>query len=225
MVEIPWVLSRLLPIGRVLEVGHAFAEPAYLAGLLRSGVEPSGRTSRARCRGVETVEADVRSLPFPDRSFDQPSSSRRSSTSAPTTPCTASPPSATAGRCGSRRCGSSGVFSAGEEACSSRCRSASPATTAGSVRRTSRAGRRCSPKQGFFVDELELYELSRTAGARRARSIRAGFATGSAGRPRRRCSAPTSRRGDCAACWLRAESARLHGVAQPAPTGACVRTT
>ena len=39
VVEIPWVLSRLRASGRVLEVGYAFAEPAYLAGLLRAGVE------------------------------------------------------------------------------------------------------------------------------------------------------------------------------------------
>ena len=72
VVEIPWVLSRLLAIGRVLEVGYAFAEPAYLAGLLRSGVELVGADLAARdVEGIETVAADVRSLPFPDRSFDQ----------------------------------------------------------------------------------------------------------------------------------------------------------
>src|SRR5204863_5635984 len=35
VIEIPWVLSRLDP-GRLLEVGYAFAEPAYVAGLLEA---------------------------------------------------------------------------------------------------------------------------------------------------------------------------------------------
>lgn len=72
VVEIPWVLSRLRAGGRVLEVGYAFAEPAYLAGLLRAGVELVGVDLAARdVDGMETVEADARRLPFPDRSFDQ----------------------------------------------------------------------------------------------------------------------------------------------------------
>jgi len=72
VVEIPWVLSRLRPSARVLEVGYAFAEPAYLAGLLRAGVELVGADLATReIEGMETVEADVRELPFPDRSFDQ----------------------------------------------------------------------------------------------------------------------------------------------------------
>ena len=72
MVEIPWVLSRLRAGGRVLEVGYAFAEAAYLAGLLRAGVELVGADLAARdVDGMETVEADVRGLPFPDHSFDQ----------------------------------------------------------------------------------------------------------------------------------------------------------
>ena len=72
VVEIPWVLSRLRPSGRVLEVGYAFAEPAYLAGLLRAGVELVGADLATReVEGMEVVEADVRELPFFDRSFDQ----------------------------------------------------------------------------------------------------------------------------------------------------------
>ena len=67
MVEIPWVLSRLRAGGRVLEVGYAFAEAAYLAGLLRAGVELVGADLAARdVDGMETVEADVRALPFPE---------------------------------------------------------------------------------------------------------------------------------------------------------------
>ncbi len=72
VVEIPWVLSRLRAGGRVLEVGYAFAEPAYLAGLLRAGVELVGADLAARdVEGMETVEADARRLPFPDNSFAQ----------------------------------------------------------------------------------------------------------------------------------------------------------
>jgi SAM-dependent methyltransferase len=72
VVEIPWVLSRLVPAGRVLEVGYAFAEPAYLAGLLRAGVELVGVDLAVRdVDGMERVEADVRDLPFEDGSFDQ----------------------------------------------------------------------------------------------------------------------------------------------------------
>jgi SAM-dependent methyltransferase len=72
VVEVPWVLSRLRMSGRVLEVGYAFAEPAYLGGLLRSGVELVGADLASReVAGMETVEADVRKLPFPDRAFDQ----------------------------------------------------------------------------------------------------------------------------------------------------------
>ena len=72
VIEIPWVLSRL-GTGRVLEVGHANAEAPYLAGLLRSGVELvcADLAAGEKLDGVETVEADVRSLPFPNHSFDQ----------------------------------------------------------------------------------------------------------------------------------------------------------
>ncbi|GIU95331.1 MAG: hypothetical protein KatS3mg012_1788 [Gaiellaceae bacterium] len=72
VVEVPWVLSRLVPSGRVLEVGYAFAEPAYLAGLLRSGVELVGVDLATRdVDGMETVRADVRALPLGDDSVDQ----------------------------------------------------------------------------------------------------------------------------------------------------------
>ncbi|MGL6278511.1 MAG: methyltransferase domain-containing protein [Gaiella sp.] len=72
VVEIPWVLSRLHG-GVVLEVGYAFAEPAYVAALLRAAPERLvGVDLAARpVEGMETVEADVRSLPFAERTFDQ----------------------------------------------------------------------------------------------------------------------------------------------------------
>jgi SAM-dependent methyltransferase len=72
VVEIPWVLSRLRASGRVLEVGYAFAETAWLGALLRSGVALVGvDLARRDLDGVKTVEADVRALPFEDVDFDQ----------------------------------------------------------------------------------------------------------------------------------------------------------
>ena len=72
VVEIPWVLSRLVPSGRVLEVGYAYAEPVYLAGLLRAGVELVGLDLAERdVDGIERITADVRAVPLPDDSVDQ----------------------------------------------------------------------------------------------------------------------------------------------------------
>ena len=72
VVEIPWVLSRVRTSGRVLDVGYAFAEAAYLAALVGAGVDLVGVDLAERdVEGLETVQADVRALPFPDRSFDQ----------------------------------------------------------------------------------------------------------------------------------------------------------
>jgi SAM-dependent methyltransferase len=72
VVEVPWVLSRLVAAGRVLEVGYAYAEPVYLAGLLRAGVELVGVDLAERdVEGMECLTADVRSLPLPDDSVDQ----------------------------------------------------------------------------------------------------------------------------------------------------------
>ncbi len=72
VIEVPWVLARLAE-GRVLEVGYAYAEPAYLAALVAEapaelvGVD----LAEAVVPGIETVRADVRELPFADGSFDQ----------------------------------------------------------------------------------------------------------------------------------------------------------
>lgn len=71
VVEIPWVLARLRR-GRVLDVGYAFAEPAYLAALLEELEDPVGvDLATADVPGMETVVADVRALPFPAAHFDQ----------------------------------------------------------------------------------------------------------------------------------------------------------
>jgi SAM-dependent methyltransferase len=72
VIEIPWVLARV-GSGRVLEVGYAFSEPAYLAALMRMlpdtliGVDLVQR----EIPGMECVTGDVRALPFSDDSFDQ----------------------------------------------------------------------------------------------------------------------------------------------------------
>jgi SAM-dependent methyltransferase len=72
VVEVPWVLSRLVPEGRVLEVGYAYAEAPYLVALLRSGVEVVGVDLAKRdVEGMERIVADVRALPLPDASVDQ----------------------------------------------------------------------------------------------------------------------------------------------------------
>jgi SAM-dependent methyltransferase len=66
------VLSRLRGEGRVLEVGYAFAETPYLGALLRSGVELVGVDLAAReVNGMETFVADVCELPFEDGAFAQ----------------------------------------------------------------------------------------------------------------------------------------------------------
>src|SRR6185437_14138227 len=57
---------------RVLDVGYAFAEPAYLAGLVALGApELSGADlAAADVPGLTPIVADVRSLPVPDGAFD-----------------------------------------------------------------------------------------------------------------------------------------------------------
>jgi SAM-dependent methyltransferase len=71
VIELPWVLARLRP-GRALEVGYAFAEPPYVAALLRAGfAELTGvDLAEADVPGMTTVRADVRELPFERGSFD-----------------------------------------------------------------------------------------------------------------------------------------------------------
>jgi SAM-dependent methyltransferase len=70
--EIPWALARYRGEERVLDVGYAFAEPAYLAGLAGLGAHElvGVDLSQADVPGLRSVVADVRKLPFPDASFD-----------------------------------------------------------------------------------------------------------------------------------------------------------
>jgi SAM-dependent methyltransferase len=71
-IEIPWALSRLGDARRVLDLGTANAEPAYLAALL--AVAPPALVgadlAEAEVPGLQTVVADVRRLPFDDGAFD-----------------------------------------------------------------------------------------------------------------------------------------------------------
>lgn len=72
LIELPWTLSRYRGEARVLDVGYAFAEPAYLAALVElDAAELVGvDLAEAEVPGMRTVRADVRSLPFADGSFD-----------------------------------------------------------------------------------------------------------------------------------------------------------
>jgi SAM-dependent methyltransferase len=71
-IEIPWCLARYAGERRVLDVGYAFAEPAYLAGLLGLGAaELTGVDLVTReVPGLEGVQADLRKLPFEDGAFE-----------------------------------------------------------------------------------------------------------------------------------------------------------
>jgi SAM-dependent methyltransferase len=71
-VEIPWCLARYDGEPRVLDVGYAFAEPAWLAGLvaLQADALTGVDLATAKVPGLRSVVADVRELPFEDGSFD-----------------------------------------------------------------------------------------------------------------------------------------------------------
>jgi len=70
--EIPWSLARYCGEQRVLDIGYAFAEPAYLAGLVALGATElvGADLAHADVPGLRPVVADVRELPFPDAWFD-----------------------------------------------------------------------------------------------------------------------------------------------------------
>lgn len=72
LVEIPWVLSRLRGEAVLLDTGHAFAHPAYLAALSALDAERVAAADLvdAPVPGIETVVADLRSLPFDPDTFD-----------------------------------------------------------------------------------------------------------------------------------------------------------
>jgi SAM-dependent methyltransferase len=71
-IEIPWALARYDGEGHVLDIGYAFAEPAYLAGLVALGaIDLVGiDLATTDVPGLRSVVADVRALPFSDSSYD-----------------------------------------------------------------------------------------------------------------------------------------------------------
>jgi SAM-dependent methyltransferase len=70
-IEIPWALARYAGEERVLDIGYAFAEPAYLEGLTALGAHELVGVDLAEKElpGLRSVVADVRSLPFEDGAF------------------------------------------------------------------------------------------------------------------------------------------------------------
>jgi hypothetical protein len=71
-IEIPWCLARYAGEPSVLDVGYAFAEPAYLVGLLGLGAPKLTGVDLATADvpGLRSVQADLRELPFGDGEFD-----------------------------------------------------------------------------------------------------------------------------------------------------------
>ncbi|MCW2977924.1 MAG: Methyltransferase type 11, partial [Actinomycetia bacterium] len=71
-VEIPWCLARYDGEARVLDIGYAFAEPAYLAGLVALGAaELAGADlAEAAVPGLRPIVGDVRDLPVEDGAFE-----------------------------------------------------------------------------------------------------------------------------------------------------------
>jgi SAM-dependent methyltransferase len=72
VVEIPWTLARYRGEPRVLDVGYAHAEPAYLVALTAAvpGEVTGVDLAEADVPGIRPVVADLRRLPFEDESFD-----------------------------------------------------------------------------------------------------------------------------------------------------------
>jgi hypothetical protein len=68
-IEIPWCLARLRPGERLLDVGYAFAEPAYLEALGELGGVTGVDLVTREVPGVTSVQADLRELPFADAAF------------------------------------------------------------------------------------------------------------------------------------------------------------
>jgi hypothetical protein len=74
VIEIPWVMRRLAAepaTGRVLDIGTAFSPMVYKRLLVRqSHAVEAADLAETQIAGLRSHVADVRSLPFPDASFD-----------------------------------------------------------------------------------------------------------------------------------------------------------
>jgi O-antigen chain-terminating methyltransferase len=70
--ELAWTLGRYRGERRVLDVGYAFAEPAWLTAVLALGAQELTGVDLAEREvpGLTGVRADLRRLPFAARSFD-----------------------------------------------------------------------------------------------------------------------------------------------------------
>jgi O-antigen chain-terminating methyltransferase len=71
-IEIPWCLARYDGETRVLDVGYAFAEPAYLAGLVALGASglAGADLAEANVPGLRPIVGDVRDLPIDKGAFE-----------------------------------------------------------------------------------------------------------------------------------------------------------
>lgn len=69
-VEIPWCLARVREGERVLDVGYAYAEPTYLEALGELGGVTGVDLVLREVPGLESVQADLRDLPFDDGAFE-----------------------------------------------------------------------------------------------------------------------------------------------------------
>ena len=71
-IEIPWCLARYDSEARVLDVGYAFAEPAYLAGLVALGASglAGADLATADVPGLRSIVGDVRDLPIESGAFE-----------------------------------------------------------------------------------------------------------------------------------------------------------
>ena len=71
-IEIPWCLARYYSETRVLDVGYAFAEPAYLAGLVALGAAELAGVDLATTEvpGLRSIDGDVRNLPIETGAFE-----------------------------------------------------------------------------------------------------------------------------------------------------------
>ncbi len=72
VIEIPWTLARYRGERRVLDIGSANAEPAYLTALAAAAPVPPTAVDLAErtLPGYSMVTADLRDLPFANGSFD-----------------------------------------------------------------------------------------------------------------------------------------------------------